>query len=252
METKPLGGWCCAAAWATEGCVCLAALLPRLTALWLLNGALSDFVPVSSPAQIAAIGGLLLIGWLNGAMRLGRFAWYAALTACRSGEWPNAAVFMQGWRRVGAAIVWRIGLWLRRYCIALSAAFPPLLLLQLGQRLTPDEQTAIWWLGGAALLALLTGGLALLWLCRYTAAPVFLLEGCSGGEALRRSARLMRTRRKEYLNFLGDWAGQLLPCLLLLPVVWLLPQFRYARTALLLRWRQEDAENSCNPPRHLL
>lgn len=252
METKPLGGWCCTAAWAAEGCTWLAALLPRLATLWLWNGVLCGFVPLFSPTPVAVAGGLLLTGWLSGAMRLGRFAWYAALTDCRPGEWPGATAFVNGWRRIGAAIGWRLGLWLRRYCAVLAAALPPLLLLQCGQRLAPDEQTAVWWLGGAALLALLTGGLALLWLCRYAAAPVFLLEGSGGNEALRRSARLMRTHWKAYLNFLGDWVGELLPCLLLVPAVWLLPRFRRARTALLLRWRRESAEKPCNPPRHLL
>ena len=57
----------------------------------------------------------------------------------------------------------------------------------------------------------------------------------------------MRTHWKAYLDFLGDWAGALLPCLLLFPAIWLLPRFRCARTALLLRWRQESAEKPCNP-----
>ena len=246
METKALGGWRCTAAWAAEGCVWLAALLPRLAALW-LQAITADMVLPLSPAAAAAVGSLLLTGWLSGAMRLGRFAWYAALSGCRPGEWPGAAAFMTGWRRVGAAIGWRLGLWLRRYCAALAAALPPLLLLQLGLRLSPDARLQVWWLGGTGLLTLLTGGLALLWLCRYAAAPVFLLEGSGGGEALRRSARLMRTHWKAYLDFLGDWAGALLPCLLLFPAIWLLPRFRCARTALLLRWRQESAEKPCNP-----
>ena len=106
METKPLGGWCCTAAWAAEGCTWLAALLPRLATLWLWNGVLCGFVPLFSPAPVAVAGGLLLTGWLSGAMRLGRFAWYAALTDCRPGEWPGATAFVNGWRRIGAAIGW--------------------------------------------------------------------------------------------------------------------------------------------------
>ena len=94
METKPLGGWCCTAAWAAEGCTWLAALLPRLATLWLWNGVLCGFVPLFSPAPVAVTGGLLLTGWLSGAMRLGRFAWYAALTDCRPGEWPGATAFV--------------------------------------------------------------------------------------------------------------------------------------------------------------
>lgn len=236
MEQK-CHGWVCTAAMAAEGCVCLAGMLPRLAALWLWQLAAGQTGMLLSAAQLSAIGAFLLAGLLNGPLRLGRFGWYAALTACRPGSWPGIAAFAAGSRRLMAAVGWRFGLWWRRTVALAVAALPPLCLLQAGGKQPADG--AFFWLCGALLLALLTGGAALLWLCRYAAAPVFLLEGCSGGEALRRSARLMRGHLREYLNFLGDRAAALLPCLLLVPLVWLLPRFRCAHTALLLRWRQE-------------
>lgn len=239
MDTKPLGGWRCSAAWAVEGCVWLTAGLSRLAALWLWGESVRGSAAGLLPQWAASVGSLLLTGWLCAAVRLGRFSWYAALTDASAGSWPGPGAFFAGGRRLTAAVGWRLGLWIRRLSAALAAALPPLLLLQIGLRVSPEERLRIWWLGGAGLTALLTGGAAALWLCRYAAAPVFLLEGCGGHEALRRSARLMRRRWRMYLDFLGGWAGALLPCLLVVPVIWLLPRFRCARTALLLRWRQE-------------
>lgn len=239
MEEKPLGGWRCAAAWAAEGGVGLAAGLSRLAALWLWGVSARGMMGDVSPRWAAAAGSLVLTGWLYSAMRLGRFSWYAALADAPAGGWPGATAFFAGGRRLIAAIGWRLGLWVRRLLAVLVAALPPLLLLQMGLRVCPEDGLRIWWLGGAGLVCLLAGGLAALWLCRYAAAPVFLLEGCGGHEALRRSARLMRRHWRAYLNFLGEWAGALLPCLLVVPIVWLLPRFRLGRAALLLRWRRE-------------
>ena len=92
-------------------------------------------------------------------------------------------------------------------------------------------------IGAAVLLGGLLG--TAVWLCRYAAAPLLLLEGFPAGAALQLSVRIMRGHRAALIDRFGSRLPAMLGCLLLLPVPWLLPRLRIGRTALLVRWRQQ-------------
>lgn len=243
--------WPCAAAMAVEGLAFLCGLLPRLAALWLFlwpPAPLDRLFP--SRLMLSAVGELTLSALLRAPARIGRTSWYAALSLLPADDWPPLRRFFHGWRHLSAAIGWQGRLWLRKAICLLLAALPPLLVLQLGNSAVERQghALALIWLFVAAGLGLVTGGGSALWLCRYAAAPLLIDEGVPGGEALRRSARLMRGHKRDYINFLGDWLPILFACLLVAPVFRQLPRFRRAQAALLLRFCHPTAKTACFPP----
>lgn len=242
--------WPCAAAMSVEGLVWLCGLLPRLAALWLFLWPPTPFVRLfPNRLVLSAIGEATLIFLLYAPAHIGRTLWYAALSVLPIGDWPPLRRFFQGWKHLPAAIRWQGRLWLRKALCLSLAALPPLLVLQLGNSAVEQQghALALLWLLCAGGLGLVTGGGGVLWLCRYAAAPLLIGEGVPGDEALRRSARLIRGHRREYINFLGDWLPALFSCLLVVPVFWQLPRFHRAKAAFLLRLCHPAAKTVCFP-----
>ena len=181
--------------------------------------------------------------WLiNAPLRLGRFSWYA------DRRWDGAksprpsrslARFIDGWRLFFPAASWRFRLWCRRTAACILCRIPAWALWIAGTLFSEAARLPWLVLGGVAALA---GAVAArLWLVRYAAAPVFLLDGYPAGAALQLSVRVMRRHRGEYLDFLAGWTVRLLLCLLIVPAIWWLPQFGTEQTAFLLRLRDSAA-----------
>lgn len=236
----PLSGWQRAAACAAEGLCLLARLVP-----WLLAFSahlLPDAVPVL-PAPFSAlrpalpvIAAAVLQGLLLPPLRLARLSFYRALVR-RPQALPLTAALAEGFRHYGAAVGWRWRLWCRRTALLCAAVFAAALIWSTAAR------TGWSVLGLPIGAAVLLGGLlgTAVWLCRYAAAPLLLLEGFPAGAALQLSVRIMRGHRAALIDRFGSRLPAMLGCLLLLPVPWLLPRLRIGRTALLVRWRQQTA-----------
>ncbi len=229
--TKTLTRWQTATTLATEG----ACLLPYITtlpvALWLTTRPPHLFTNLQGYLPLLAL--CILYGGIKAPLRLWRTAVYARLCAAAD-TLPSLALP----RGTLSAISWRWQLWWRRAATLALAVAPSALLWSYGTTLanrSAQTQPLLWLLfGGLALL----GGLAVavLWQARYALAPVYLLRGYPAGAAIALSVKAMRRHTGDYINFLGGEASRLLPCLLLIPAVWLLPAFRRRHTALLLSW----------------
>lgn len=241
MHTKPLTPWQRAAALATEG-VCL---LPILLAV---GGGLFNLyrppyllpvVPAAWQPLVLTTAAALLYGALRAPVRLWRTAYYVRL--CYAGD---ALPSLRPTGRGFAALGWRWLLWGRRAAALAIACAPSALMLSRGAAVSQETDTAaiqpVLWLAAGAIALL--GGLtvAALWQCRYTLAPFFLLRGAPAAASMALSARAMRGHLGEYVNFLGAELPQLIPCLLLIPAVWIVPAFRRRRTALLLSFMPPD------------
>ncbi len=234
----PLSGWQRAAACAAEGLCLLARLVP-----WLLAFSahlLPDAVPVL-PAPLSALRPVLPViaaaavqGILLPPLRLARLSFYRTL-ALRPQALPLTAALADGFRLYAAAVGWRWRLWWRRTALLSASVFAAALIWSIAAR---TGRSALGLPIGAAVLL---GGLlgTAVWLCRYAAAPLLLLEGFPSGAALQLSVRVMRGHRAALIDRFGSRLPAMLGCLLLLPTPWLLPRLRVGRTALLIRWRQQ-------------
>lgn len=217
----------------TAECACW--LPPLLAALWNLwrlpqPPSLSSVLPADWLPYASLVVQVLVYGLVSSPLRLWRTAVYRRLC----GD-PRALSL----RLVARAVSWRWQLWWRRMgCLAI-ATLPAALLWGYGS-LTPQDNTPMPLLrliGGGAALA---GGLVIVsvWQCRYALAPLYLLDGLPAEAAMAASARHMRAHAADYINFLGGEAPRLVACIFLIPAIWLLPNFRLRRTALLLDWMQ--------------
>lgn len=221
---KAITGWKLVTAITVEGACLLVSLLCRLAGLWITYLWLAGALPGKNGLWILllAVGhGLVLAP-----MRLWRIAFY-----------KGSPITL--WHCLVQGISWRWQLWWRRTGLLALLWIPTALLWGRGDYLhRTHEGLPILCL----LLGILTGLLAListwLWQCRYAAAPLLILQGHSAGAAMQLSLRVMRRRLTAYINFLGEWFLPLAACLLLLPAIWILPQFRAAHWSLLQSWTE--------------
>lgn len=240
-HTKPLTAWQRAAALATEG----ACLLPYV--LIVLGGLiglarpplLMPTIPVGWQSVLLTAITALLYGAARAPLRLWRTAYYGRLCTA-----DTALPSLRPVGRWGAAMLWRWQLWMRRAGILILACAPSALVLGYGSNIVPDTQNAALqpalWLA-AGLIALLGGvGIAAIRQCRYALAPFLILRGCPAGAVMALSAHAMRGHLSEYINFLGGELPRLCLCLLIIPAVWILPDFRRRQAALLLSWIPPD------------
>ncbi len=209
-------------------------LLGRLTIgtaeLWCLQLiAVDRLQPIRHIALLSAVvfADLLVLSPLY----LARDAWYdAAIVSDR----PSLAPLAKGWRSYCRAVSWRFYLWRRRTTTLLLAALPSIALLSYGEHLrrqaAPSSAVALWLpLGVAALM--LGIGIALWWLCRYAAAPLFILDGYPAVAAMQLSAVAMRRRKRDYINLLGEHLWRAIVSVAVIPAPWVLPPYRMRRIA---------------------
>ncbi len=213
-----------------EGLCLLAVLLPRLAEMLVSPYWTRERLLLT--AAIAVVQDILLAPvWL------GREALYLRL--CRRSGSLSLAAMTPGFRRFGAAVGWRIRLWLRRGVAAAAVMLPTALLWSYAtvsaRTATSSVTTLLCFFGGCG-WALFGGVLAAVYFCRYAPVALLLLDGCPVGAVAALSARLMRGHRAEYVDFLGHWIGRLAACLLIVPAIFFLPRFRAERTALLRGW----------------
>ncbi len=224
--------WERAGAVAAEGLCLLWRLLPAAAQLIWLQQRLPLPHAMWLPLGAAALQGLLLSPW-----RLSRQAVYCRIAV---GEAFSLAPLAAGWRLWGRAVAWRWHLWWRRAAALWTALTPACLLWYVG---ASAAVPVLWlFLGSALLLLSLTA--AGIFLCRYAAAAVLILQGWPAGAAVGFSARVMQGHIREYINFLGNHLLRLAACAFVIPAPWLLPRFRSERAALLLHWVQEWRDNN--------
>ncbi len=218
--TTPLTRWQTAAALAVDGACRLPYILAATVSVALALSSVN--LPLLLPL------GALVYGGVCAPLRLWRAAWYSRLTAAGE-QLPSLRLP----RRSLSAIGWRWGLWWRRGLALMLGVAPSTLIWRYGA--TTDAQAVVWLaVGGVALLVGVT--VVWIWQTRYILAPYYILRGDTAATALALSARQMRGRRGDYLNFLGGEAARLLLCLVPPCALWVLPAFRRRRTALLLGW----------------
>ncbi len=241
LPAQPLTAWQRAAALATEGACLLPILLAALGGLAGLTRPpyLLPVIPAALQPTLLTAAAALLYGAVRAPLCLWRTAYYVRL--CDAGE--ALPSLRPTWRGL-AALGWRWRLWGRRATALAIASAPSALMLGRGATVSQDTDTAaiqpVLWLaaGAASLLVGLTA--TTIWQCRFCLAPLFLLRGEPAAAALALSARTMRGHLGEYINFLGDELLRLIPCLLLIPAVWIVPAFRRRRAALLLSLMPPD------------
>lgn len=248
-----LDPWGCAASLAVEGACLLARLLPWVCGLatCLHVGHVSGaHIRLLLTVSVAAGQGLLL-----SPLRLWRVAWYRrlALSNGRLPALPRPVSVRQGAAMCAAAIGWRWQLWWRR-CAAMGlAVFCAALVWSAA---ASAGHTAIGLTVGSTVLLLGLAG-AHLRMCRYTAAPLLLLDGCPAGAAMQLSAHLMHGRLTAYLDLCGSGLRHLAPCLLLVPAIWAIPRWQCRRISCLLSWQHarpgagQPADTGIRPIRHI-
>lgn len=240
-HTKPLTTWQRAAALATEGACLLPYLLATLSGLVGLTRPprLFPIIPLAwQPILLTAVT-TILYGIVRAPLRLWRTAYYVRL--CAADETLPSLRPVGRW---GAAILWRWQLWRRRTLTLAITCAPSALALGYGSVISRDAQKSaiqpILWLAAGG-LALILGVLAAAILqSRYTLAPLFLLRDCPAGATMALSARAMHGHIGEYINFLGGELPRLCLCLLIVPIIWVVPAFQRKRIALLLSWMPPD------------
>jgi len=225
--SRTLTGWRLSTAAAVESLWTLCALILRLAGAALLLVATADW-----RLMPAAAGAALLECVLLPPLRLGRELWYLALFTDPT-HTPSVALLWSGFRRWGAALRWRYGLWWRCAAVLLTAGLPAALLWGMGHRLSvmgDPDRSLLWlvlggiaWLGAVACAALLR--------CRYILVPFLLWQGQPAGQALALSRQLTRRHVGAVVNFWGGQAGRLCLCLLPGAALWVLPAIRQDRIA---------------------
>ncbi len=240
-HTKPLTAWQRAAALATEGACLLPYIISVLGGLFGLTRPprVIPFIPVTWQPILTTAITTILYGVVRAPLRLWRTACYVQLCE-EDGTLPSLSPV----GRWGPAILWRWQLWRRRTLTLAITCAPSALLIGYGSVISRDAQKSaiqpVLWLAGGG-IALILGVLAAAILqCRYTLAPLFLLRDCPAGATMALSARTMRGRIGEYINFLGSELPRLCLCLLIVPIVWVIPAFQRRRIALLLSWMPPD------------
>lgn len=233
-----LSPWQTAGALAMEGICLLPPLTAALLGLWRLPypPPLFLFLPSAWQPYILPVITTALYTLLTAPLRLWRTAYYRRLHTDSS--LPKRSVFSF----VFAAVGWRWRLGIRRLSVFALAVAPSALVWGLGTT-SPIVKAHR---GTVSPLCLALGWILLLfgilagcvWQCRYTLAPLFILDGARSETAMALSARCMRHRVGEYVNFLGNQLPRLLLCGLAIPAIWILPSFRQQRLALLYQWMQ--------------
>lgn len=187
--------------WIADGLCLLWRLVPALAQLlWLRLG-----LPLPH-ALLLSLGGGLLQGLLLSPWRLARVAVHRGMPT------PFAA----GWRLWRQAVAWRWALWWRR-CLVMTAAWLPAAVILARGQAAPVLWLPLW--AVTFLLGTLGGSL---FLCRYAAAPVLILQGYPVGAAVGLSPRLMRGHRRDYVDVLARrW--------------WMGPRFHRQRVAVMTR-----------------
>lgn len=240
-HTKPLTPWQRAAALAAEGACLLPYILSVVSGLFGLTRPprILPFVPLAwQPILMTAVT-TIFYGIARAPLKLWRIDYYVRLCAA-----DTALPSLRPIGRWVPAILWRWQLWRRRTLTLAITCAPSALVIGYGSVISRDAQKSaiqpILWLS-IGVLALILGVLAAAVLqSRYTLAPLFLLRDCPAGATMALSARAMRGHIGEYINFLGGELPRLCLCLLIIPIVWIVPAFQRRRIALLLSWMPPD------------
>lgn len=230
--------WQAAAAAATEGICLLPMLIFTLLGLQRLSQPPSVFffLPGALQPFVAPATATLLYGIVYAPLRLWRMAFYRRQICVSS--MPRQSVFVLFFHAVG----WRWKLWWRRGLALAIAVAPSALIWGCGSAVFTRRSVG----GVLPLVCLVLGAVAFaggvliscIWQCRYTLAPLFILEGNRAETAMALSARCMRRRVGKYVNFIGGELPTLMLCLLIVPTVWIIPRFRRRRLVLLSEWMQ--------------
>jgi len=212
------------------------------SSLW--NGAWPAVLPTA---------GMLLFDWLLlSPLKLGRAAFYAELAG---GAVRVSALFRFFGRRYGAALWWRLSLWLRRAVFTALLLIPATLALGFSRALrlaaaeTPERDAA-------ALLCLLAGwllvpvalGVCELLMARYQPAAFWLAAGGDNARLwglFRRAARAMRGRVLGAAGLELGFFGYFAACLLLLPAFYVRPLHQTARAVL---WARPAPKKAARAP----
>ena len=240
-HAKPLTPWQRAAALATEG----ACLLPYIFSV--LSGMIGltrpprliPIIPIAWQPLLMTAVTTVLYGIVRAPLRLWRTAYYVRLCA-DDGTLPS----LRPVGRWASAILWRWQLGRRRTLTLAITCAPSALAIGYGSVISRDAQKSavqpILWLAAGG-VALILGVLAAAILqSRYALASLFLLRDCPAGATMALSARAMRGHIGDYINFIGAELPRLCLCLLIVPIVWVIPAFQRRRFALLLSWMPPD------------
>ena len=185
---------------------------------------------------------------LTSPLRLGQAAYYYRVTDSRRQKPVPSACLRRyyRWNRYGVAVRWRLSLWIFRVLWGVACFLPAALILGFAQLLRergdggPLNAVTVLFSQAFGLFALLAGFMALqLIMLRYMPAQYFLQEGKSVSAAFKKSRRLMRGRTGEAAWMMAGFSGWLLPCLLVLPYLYVSPLYLTSR-ALWVRRKEEE------------
>ncbi len=162
-------------------------------------------------------------------LALGRLAWYAQL-AVRDGI-PPFSHLRQGFRRWGAAIRWRGGLWWRQLTALCLAMLPTAAIWGLAHTISDPAGNLLLAAAGGLLLPVTVGGTLLYTATATAPAGLLILSGYPAGAAMGLAPRVIAGHKRAYVNSWGQHLGRLAACLLGLPLPFLTPQLRLHQTA---------------------